>query len=71
MDIRVPVGTLFAIYGVLLTLYGVLAGDLAPRHMIGRLNVNVWDGLGMLVFGLVMLALARRAPRVPRSTADR
>jgi len=51
MDIRVPVGAIFAIYGLLLTIYGFSSGDLEPRHMIGSLNVNIWDGLGMLVFG--------------------
>jgi hypothetical protein len=70
MDIRVPVGAIFAIYGVLLTIYGFASGDLEARHMIGSLNVNVWDGLGMLVFGVVLLVLARRSPNVPRSTAE-
>ena len=70
MDIRVPVGAIFAIYGVLLTVYGFVAGDLEPRHMIGSLNVNIWDGLGMLVFGVVLLVLARRSPSRPRSTAE-
>ena len=70
MDIRVPVGAIFAIYGVLLTVYGFSSGDLEPRHMIGPLNVNIWDGLGMLVFGVVLLVLARRSPTRPRSTAE-
>ena len=70
MDIRIPVGAIFAIYGVLLTVYGFTSGDLEPRHMIGSLNVNLWDGLGMLVFGVVLLVLARRSPSRPRSTAE-
>ena len=32
MDIRVPVGAIFAIYGLLLTIYGFSSGDLEPRH---------------------------------------
>ncbi len=70
MDIRLPVGAIFTIYGVLLVVYGVLSGDLEARHMINGLNVNVWSGAGMLVFGVAMLVLARRAPSGPRSTAD-
>ena len=70
MDIRVPVGAIFAIYGVLLTIYGFASADVEPRHMIGSLNVNLWDGLGMLVFGVVLLVLARRSPTRPRSTAE-
>jgi hypothetical protein len=70
MDIRVPVGAIFSIYGVLLIVWGFASGDLEPRHMIGPLNVNVWDGIGMLVFGVVLLLLARRSPRAPRSTME-
>jgi hypothetical protein len=70
VDIRLPVGAIFAIYGVLLVVYGLVSGDLEARHMINGINVNVWSGAGMFVFGAVMLVLARRAPRGPRSTAD-
>ena len=71
MDIRIPVGAIFAIYGVMLVGWGLVAGDLEARHMINGLNVNVWSGAGMFVFGAVMLLLARRSPTGPRSTADR
>ncbi len=70
MDIRLPVGAIFTIYGVLLVVYGLVSGDLEARHMINGINVNVWSGAGMFVFGVVMLLLARRAPSGPRSTAD-
>jgi len=70
MDIRVPVGAIFSIYGVLLIVWGFASGDLDARHMIGPLNVNVWDGIGMLAFGVILLLLARRSPRAPRSTMD-
>jgi hypothetical protein len=70
VDIRLPVGAIFAIYGVLLVVYGLVSGDLEARHIINGINVNVWSGAGMLVFGGLMLALARRAPSGPRSTAD-
>lgn len=70
MDIRLPVGAIFAIYGVLLIAYGFTSGDVEARHMISGLNVNIWSGAGMLVFGLFMLVLARRSPTGPRSTAD-
>ena len=66
MDIRLPVGAIFAIYGVLLVGYGLLSGDLEARHMINGINVNVWSGTGMFVFGAIMLVLARRAPSRPR-----
>ena len=34
MDIRVPVGAIFTIYGLLLTVYGLIAGDVEARHML-------------------------------------
>jgi hypothetical protein len=70
VDIRLPVGAIFAIYGVMLVVWGFASGDLEARHMINGINVNVWAGTGMFVFGAVMLFLARRAPTGPRSTAD-
>jgi hypothetical protein len=69
VDIRLPVGAIFTVYGAILALYGLASGDLDAHHMIAGLNVNIVAGAGMLVFGLVMLFLARRAPHVPRSTA--
>ncbi len=70
MDIRLPVGAIFTFYGVILAIYGLASGDLDAHHMIAGLNVNIVAGAGMLVFGVTMLYLARRAPRVPQSTAE-
>lgn len=70
MDIRLPVGAIFAIYGVMLVIWGFASGDLEARHMINGINVNVWAGAGMFIFGATMLVLARRSPSGPRSTAD-
>jgi hypothetical protein len=70
VDIRLPVGAIFAIYGVMLVVWGFTSGDLEPRHMINGINVNIWSGIGMFVFGAVMLVLARRSPTGPRSTSE-
>jgi hypothetical protein len=68
VDIRLPVGAIFTIYGVLLTLYGVASGDAEPRHMLLGLDVNIVAGLGMLIFGVSFLYLSRRGgPTVRRS----
>ena len=39
MDIRFPVGTLFAVYGVLLILYGLISSDVEARHMLFGVQV--------------------------------
>ena len=63
MDIRLPLGMMFAIVGALLAGFGVVttSSPMYAKHSLG-INVNVWSGLGMLAFGLVMLWLARRRP---------
>jgi hypothetical protein len=63
MDIRLPLGMMFAIVGALLAGFGVVttSSPMYAKHSLG-INVNVWSGLGMLAFGLVMLWLSRRRP---------
>lgn len=60
LDIRTPIGAMFAILGAILSVYGlVTAGDAdLYRHSLG-LNVNLWWGLVLLIFGVVMLLLGR------------
>ena len=59
MDLRKPSGYFFCLLGVVLTLMGILApGTRAP---LTDINVNLYVGIGMLVFGAILLLLARRA----------
>lgn len=65
LDIRLPIGLMFAIVGVLLAVYGLVADPAIYRRSLG-LNVNLWWGSVMLVFGLAMLMLAWRGNRAAR-----
>ena len=60
LDIRTPIGAMFSLLGAILVAYGLLtAGDgEIYRHSLG-LNLNLWWGLVLLAFGLVMLWLGR------------
>jgi hypothetical protein len=58
-DLRIAIGGLFTVYGVLLALYGLL-GDKAQYSRSLGLNVNLLWGLALLVFGLCMLLIRRR-----------
>lgn len=61
LDIRLPIGGMFATVGLLLTIYGaVTGGDAAMYERALGVNINLWWGVAMLAFGLVMLALGRR-----------
>lgn len=59
LDLRYPLGMLFTAFGVLLVGYGLLRPG--ERAVMAVVNVNLYAGLPMLVFGVVTLWLARRA----------
>ena len=59
LDIRLPIGLMFAILGVLLAGYGLFGDKTIYQRSLG-VNMNLWWGLAMLVFGAVMLLLGRR-----------
>ena len=62
LDLRLPIGLMFTIFGVMLTLYGLVADPAIYARSLG-ININLWWGLVLFVFGLVMLAFALRAQR--------
>ena len=59
LDIRLPIGLLFAFIGALLAGFG-LFGDQSVYVRSLHLNVNLWWGLVMLLFGATFLWLSRR-----------
>jgi len=61
MDLRLPSGLFFAILGVILTGLGVFAPDM--RAPLTDININLYSGISMLVFGAFLLVMARRAAR--------
>jgi hypothetical protein len=59
LDLRLPIGLMFSIIGALLTVFGLASDPAIYQRSLG-VNVNLWWGLVLLVFGLVMLWLMRR-----------
>jgi uncharacterized membrane protein len=61
LDIKIPIGLLFVIFGIILTVYGVATGSNTEIYAksLGY-NINLMIGLFMLVFGVFMLILARK-----------
>lgn len=65
LDVRIPIGGMFTIFGVVLIVYGLVSDPAIYQRSLG-INVNLWWGLVLLAFGLVMLWLAYRATK-PKS----
>jgi hypothetical protein len=60
LDIRLPIGIIFTIYGAVLIIYGAVADLPTFVNSLG-VNIDVWWGAAMLLFGLLMGTLAFRA----------
>ncbi len=73
LDIRIPIGMLFTVLGVLLAAFGVatMAGAAGGNAIYERslgVNINLIWGLVMLGFGLVMYIAGRRGTSAVKET---
>jgi hypothetical protein len=57
-DLRYLIGGLFALYGVVL----VIAGFFVSEAKTNGIDINLWMGLGMLLFGICFLLRALVRP---------
>lgn len=61
VDIRLPIGLMFTIIGLLLAIFGLLSDASIYERSLG-INVNlVWGGV-LTLFGVVMLLMGRKRP---------
>jgi len=58
-DLRLPIGLIFSLFGVMLTVYGLVSDSALYQKSLG-INVNLVWGVVMLAFGALMLGLALR-----------
>jgi len=59
LDIKIPIGLMFAIYGIAMTIFGVLTnGNVEMYKKSLDTNINIWSGVFMLVFGGAMLIMS-------------
>jgi hypothetical protein len=60
LDIRYPIAYLFLVIGAVLVVYGFESDpSIYAAHSLG-ININVWWGAAQMVFGAVMLVLAKQ-----------
>lgn len=65
IDIKIPIGLMFSIIGLILTIFGLFTNSdtVLYQRSLGT-NINLWSGTGMLIFGLVMLGLAYKSRKM-------
>jgi hypothetical protein len=64
LDLRIPMGLMFTLTGLILTLFGLSTNDnVALYARCLGINANLWWGLVLLAFGLTMLLLGRRGQK--------
>jgi hypothetical protein len=69
LDIRLPIGLMFAVIGALLTIFGLVAKDVDYAKSLG-ININVWWGALLFLFGVVMYLLGRRGTSTVREADE-
>jgi hypothetical protein len=60
-DLRRIIGGVFVVYGVVLAVLGLFDSQQEIDKAAG-VNINLWTGLGMLVFGILMIVWALTRP---------
>ena len=68
LDLRIPMGLMFTIVGVIMTVFGFFTRGSVMYEKSAGMNINLIWGCVMLIFGVAMLVLGRRAQRMPPST---
>ena len=64
LDIRLPIGIMFLLIGALLVIEGLMTG---PSAQSLGINIDLWWGIVLFVFGALMLLGAVRGRKTPPS----
>src|SRR3954451_21551787 len=69
-DIRRLIGALFVLYGVILIVTGIVGSHEVKTKAAG-INIDLWTGIGMLIFGILMIFWALARPVAPEPPETR
>jgi cytochrome b561 len=61
-DLRTVIAVLFAFYGIVLTIMGIISGSPQDTVKSGGINLNLWTGITMLVLAVLFVVWARMKP---------
>jgi len=61
LDLRIPMGMMFSIAGAVLFAFGLATRTRAELYSRSfGINVDLWWGLGLLMFGIILVGMGRR-----------
>ena len=63
-DLRIMIGGLFVLYGIMLTVAGLFTSS-ADLAKASNININLWLGIAMLILGIFFLVWWRLNPVKP------
>jgi hypothetical protein len=69
-DIRRLIGGLFLIYGVVLLILGIV-GSSHVKNKADGVNINLWTGIGLILFAIFMIGWALLRPVEPEPAERR
>jgi hypothetical protein len=69
LDVRLPIGIMFTLFGAIIAIYGMVSDPAIYQRSLG-ININLWWGLVMLLFGAGFLLAAWRASQIRKKKAD-
>jgi Na+/melibiose symporter-like transporter len=62
LDLRIPMGLMFTLVGIILTAFGFATNSNAALYERSMgINVNLWWGIVLLIFGQIMFQMGRRS----------
>lgn len=62
LDVRLPIGGMFALFGAIITIFGLVSDPAIYERSLG-ININLWWGFVLFAFGAFMLIMAWRAAK--------
>lgn len=70
LDIRLPIGAMFAVLGALLAVFGIISDKAMYVERTAGVNVNLWWGLILLAVGGFTYWLGMKGTSSVRSSED-
>ena len=69
-DLRTVIAILFGVYGIVLTIMGLISSSAADNAKSGGIDINLWTGIGMLVVAAIFVTWTVLRPLRPATAPD-